>query len=85
MANWMKGAVKPSRRGVFKKKAKAAGMSTAAYARKEKHAGGKLGEEANLALTFARFRPKGKSRGGVHDRMARHAAAGAFGRKRKAA
>lgn len=35
--------------GLFGRKAKAAGMSTQAYARKEKHAGGKLGKEATFA------------------------------------
>jgi hypothetical protein len=58
MANWMKGAVKPSRKGVFAAKAKAAGMSTAAYAAKKKNAPGKLGKEARLAQTFAKARRK---------------------------
>jgi len=56
--NWMKNAVKPSRKGVFKAKAEQAGMSTAAYAAKEKNAPGKLGKEARLAQTFAKHRPK---------------------------
>lgn len=56
---FMKAAVKPSRKGVFAAKAKRAGMSTAAYAKKEAHAGGTLGKEATLARTFAKFRPKG--------------------------
>ena len=54
----MKTAVKPSRRGVFAAKAKRAGMSTSAYAKKEAHAGGTLGKEATLAETFAKYRPK---------------------------
>lgn len=49
MADWIKkGASKHP--GLFKKKAEAAGMSTHAYAEKEKHAGGTLGKEANFAL-----------------------------------
>ena len=54
--NWMKDAVKPSRKGVFKAKAERAGMSTAAYAAKEKNAPGALGKEARLAQTFAKAR-----------------------------
>ena len=45
-------------KGKFGKKAAAAGMSTAAYANKEAHAGGTLGKEAELAKTLARVRPK---------------------------
>jgi hypothetical protein len=58
MADWMKNAVKPSRKGVFKAKAERAGMSTAEYAAKEKNAPGKLGKEARLAQTFAKARGK---------------------------
>lgn len=43
-------------KGKFSAKAKRAGMSTAAYARKEAGAGGTLGKEANLAETLARVR-----------------------------
>jgi len=60
--NWMKGAVKPSRKGVFKAKAERAGMSTAAYAAKERNAPGRLGKEARLAQTFAAHRPAGRGR-----------------------
>ena len=56
--NWMAGAVKPSRKGVFKAKAERAGMSTEAYAAKEKSAPGRLGKEARLAQTFAKARGK---------------------------
>lgn len=55
---WTKEAVPKSRRGVFKAKAEAAGMSTAEYAEKEKDAPGKLGKEARLAQTFAKMRKK---------------------------
>lgn len=57
-SDWMKNAVKPSRKGVFRAKAERAGMSTAAYAAKEKNAPGRLGKEARLAQTFAKARGK---------------------------
>lgn len=38
--------------GQFKKKAESAGMSTRAYAEKEKGAGGLVGKQANLALNL---------------------------------
>lgn len=47
---WIAGAVKHP--GAFGKKAKAAGMSTAAYAQKEKGASGKTGAQARLAITL---------------------------------
>lgn len=42
--------------GAFSASAKRAGMSTHAYAEKEKHAGGTVGKRANLALTFEKMR-----------------------------
>ena len=36
--------------GLFAKKAERAGMTTREYAQKEKHAGGRLGKEANFAI-----------------------------------
>jgi len=60
--DWMAGAVKPENKGKFGAKAKAAGMSTPAYAAKEKNAPGKLGKEARLAQTFAKFRPGSRGR-----------------------
>lgn len=47
--HWMQKAFSKNK-GKFKKKAERAGMSTHEYAEKEKHAGGTLGREANLAL-----------------------------------
>lgn len=47
--HWMQKAFSKNK-GKFSAKAAKAGMSTRAYAEKEKHAGGKLGKEANLAL-----------------------------------
>lgn len=48
---WIKGATANSH-GQFRKKAEAAGMSTHAYAEKEKDAGGLVGKQANLALNL---------------------------------
>lgn len=79
MANWMAGAVKPARRGVFRAKARRAGMSTSAFAAKEQHAGGTLGKEAALARTFAKFRPKAKA-GALAGRISTMRARGAFTR-----
>ena len=58
---WIKKAVPESRRGVFKKKAEAAGMSTAAYAKKEAGASGALGKEARLAETLMGMHKKKSS------------------------
>ena len=56
--NWIKGAVK--RPGAFRAKAKAAGMSTQAYAKKVTAKGSKAStrtkRQANLAKTFAKMR-----------------------------
>lgn len=46
--HWITGATENAH-GQFREKAQKAGMSTRAYAEKEKHAPGKLGEEARLA------------------------------------
>lgn len=42
--------------GSFSREAKEHGMSTMAFARKEKHAGGKMGKKANFALNAAKAR-----------------------------
>ena len=44
--------------GVFRAAAKRAGESTQEYAEQEKHAPGKLGKRARLALSFASMRGK---------------------------
>lgn len=49
--NWIAGATKNSH-GQFRAKAKAAGMSTRAYAEKEANAPGKTGKQARLAKTL---------------------------------
>lgn len=56
MANWIKSGDKHP--GLFKKKAEAAGMSTRAYAEKEKDAPGKLGEQARFAKNAIAQQPK---------------------------
>lgn len=58
---WM-GKAFANSHGQFKAKAERAGMSTRAFAEKEKGAGGKLGKEANLALVGMNAKHK-KSRG----------------------
>jgi hypothetical protein len=57
---WMQDAVPASHKGKFGAKAKKAGMSTMAYAKKERGAKGVLGKEARLAETFSKFRPGSK-------------------------
>jgi hypothetical protein len=47
--HWMKAAFSNSH-GQFKAKAQRAGMSTRAFAEREKDAGGLVGKQANLAL-----------------------------------
>lgn len=46
--------------GQFRAKAKGAHMSTAAYARKEAHAPGRLGRQARLASTLMRLGKRGR-------------------------
>lgn len=60
--NWIQGAVK--RPGAFSAKAKKAGMSTAAYAKKVTAKGSKAStltkQQANFAKNVAKVRPKKK-------------------------
>jgi hypothetical protein len=61
--HWMKAAF-ANAHGQFKAKAKAAGMSTRAFAEKEKDAGGRTGKQANLALAgmnAGRGKPKSRA------------------------
>ncbi len=53
MAKWIQKAIK--HKGVFKAAAKKAGMSTHAFAEKKKHASGKVGARARLALTLSKM------------------------------
>lgn len=50
---WISQAIK--RPGALTRKAKAAGMSTMAYARKMRHAAGRTGKQARLALTLRKI------------------------------
>jgi len=54
--NWMSGVAKGIKKsghsGIFREAAQRAGMSTREYAEKEKHASGKTGNRARLALSF---------------------------------
>lgn len=54
---WMKKAFSNAH-GQFKEKAEHAGMSTEAYAEKEKHAPGLTGKQARLALAGIHARKK---------------------------
>ena len=50
--------INPAHKGLFTKKAKAAGKSVQQYAKEKAHAGGKLGKEANFARMAKRhFKP----------------------------
>ena len=56
--NWIKGAIKPSHRGVFKAKAEAAGKTTREYAAEKSDAPGTLGKEARLAESLMGMKKK---------------------------
>jgi hypothetical protein len=64
--NWMAGAVR--RPGALRAKAKRAGMSTSAYAKKHAHDPGRTGKQARLAQTFAKFRRGSKKRSATRRR-----------------
>ncbi len=51
--HWIAGAIKHP--GAFTKQAKAAGMSTQAFAKKKQHAKGKTGQRARLAMTLSKM------------------------------
>lgn len=56
--NWIKGAINPAHKGAFSAQAQHAGMSTHAFAEKEKDAPGVTGRRARLALTLAKLNHK---------------------------
>lgn len=56
MAHWISGAIKKP--GSFKAAAKKSGKSTASFAQEKKHAGGKVGKRARLAITLSKLRKK---------------------------
>lgn len=55
--NWIKAATS-EHKGAFTAQARKAGMSTHAYAEKEKDAAGTTGKRARLALTLSRLNHK---------------------------
>jgi hypothetical protein len=59
--NWIKKGAS-EHPGLFAEKAERAGESTKEYAREKKHAGGKLGKEANFALNAMKAGKKRKHR-----------------------
>lgn len=56
--NWIKKAVPESRRGIFKKKAEAAGKTTREFAAEHSGDSGTLGKEARLAQTLMGMKKK---------------------------
>ncbi len=54
MANWIAGAIKKP--GSFTKQAKSAGKSVSAFAQEKKHASGKTGKRARLAIILKGLR-----------------------------
>ena len=55
--------INPANKGLFTKKAHAAGKGVQEYANEKAHAGGKLGEEANFARMAKRhFKPLPKNK-----------------------
>ncbi len=54
---WIQSATSNSH-GQFEAKAKAAGMSTGAFARKHAHDPGMMGKQARLAITLMKLRKK---------------------------
>ncbi|SDD95121.1 hypothetical protein SAMN05216337_1017136 [Bradyrhizobium brasilense] len=69
--NWIKKAVPESRRGVFKKKAEAAGKTTREYAAEHAGDSGTLGKEARLAQTLMGMRKKKSAKLYDHPRSSR--------------
>ena len=59
--HWIQGAIKHP--GAFSAKAKAAGKTTAEYAKEKQDAGGKLGRQARLAEVLMHLNPYKKKKG----------------------
>lgn len=57
--NWIAGAIKHP--GAFSAKAKKAGVSTSAFAKKQKGKSTVTGDQARLALTLMKMHPKKKA------------------------
>lgn len=60
---WIKSAIKPSHKGEFAAKAKAAGETTREYAAEKSGASGTLGKQARLAETLMGMHHKKKKSG----------------------
>lgn len=71
--DWIQHSVPASHQGEFAAKAKAAGMSTAAYAQAKQHAPGKLGQQAREAMTLMHLNPNRAAM--HHESPAEHAKA----------
>ena len=64
---WIQGAVPESHKGVFKKKAQAAGKTTKEFAEEHKHDSGKLGSEARFAENVMGLNKGKKKRSPLYD------------------
>jgi len=65
--NWIQKAVPESHKGVFKKKAQAAGKTTKEFAEEHKHDSGKLGSEARFAENVMGLNKGKKKRSPLYD------------------
>jgi len=69
---WIQKAVKPSRRGVFKAKAEAAGKTTREFAKEHEGSSGALGKEARLAENLMGMSHKKKHKSRLYDHAKSH-------------
>lgn len=60
---WIKGAIKPENKGLFKEKAEHAGKTTREFAAEHAGDSGTLGKEARLARTLMGMRHKRYGKG----------------------
>lgn len=60
---WIKGAIKPENKGLFKEKAERAGKTTREFAAEHADDSGTLGKEARLARTLMGMRHKRYGKG----------------------
>lgn len=58
---WIKGAINPAHKGVFKAKAEAAGKTTREYATEHAGDSGKTGEQSRLAETLMGMHRKARA------------------------
>ncbi|MDE2022293.1 MAG: hypothetical protein KGI71_05285 [Patescibacteria group bacterium] len=64
--DWIQHSIPASHQGKFADKAKAAGMSTAEFAREKAHAPGTLGEEAREAETLMHLQHRAHAKAVQH-------------------